>query len=152
VCLMLVCHGVTYRVCADLSAKENVTPRQVSEVTIASHTQRVSHKPGIMSEEMTIYVAAIDATAATIGGGGGGTQQGSEEGKNQSLRKEKRRCTIRRPRCTYPIFVCGHFFTRSTPITLFCTDCRKNRRGPLLVLQRAQCAAVLCIIADVWHA
>ena len=80
-CLMLVCHGVTYRVCADLSAKEKVTPRQVSEVTIASHTQRVRHKPGIMSEEMTIYVAAINATAATIGVGGGGTQQGSEEGK-----------------------------------------------------------------------
>ena len=71
---------------------------------------------GLQYCEITIYVAAIDATAATIGGGGGGTQQGSEEGKNQSLRKEKRRCTIRRPRCTYPIFVCGHFFTRSTPL------------------------------------
>ena len=129
-----------------------MTPRQVSD----SHSQQSHFRihttiPALMSEMVTmISDAANDAT--TIGGGG--AQEGSEKGKEPhsaqgetQVHDPQTRFADTRSRTPFLPLVCGFVY-----LTLFSTDCRTKRRGPLLVLQRAQCASVLCTTASVWHA
>ena len=151
---MVTRHGGTCLVGAELSAVRNVTPRQVSDSQVNNHTSEYNTIPALMSEMVTMISDAANDATTTVGGGG--TQEGSEKGKDQH--SEQRATQVQDPQTRFADtslglhFSCLPLVCGIVYLTLLSTDCRTKRRGPLQVLQRAQCAAVLCTIASAWHA
>jgi hypothetical protein len=104
-------------------------------------------------------MSSDDTNDATTTNGGGGTQPGGSEEAKESHTAQgetqahdpQSRIADTIARSTIFVGLLANFFTFCTD-SHFALNCRTNRRGPLLVLQRAQCAAVLCTIASVWHA
>ena len=137
------------------TASSVTRPVKQSIHTISITLQNKDTIPASMSEMVTVISDAAANDAATTIGGGVAPKRAARRGKNHIFAQgESAGCTIRRHALQILVsdsmfaFVCGLFY-----ITYFALVGRtKSLRGPLLVLQRAQCAAGLCTTANVWHA
>ena len=108
-----------------------------------------------MSEMVTTISDAENDATTTIGGGGIRCEKGKEphdaQGEAQVHNPQTRFAdTLTRLGLHLFLPLCVDLFCFY--ITFFALVGRTKRRGPLLVLQQAQCAAVLCTIESVWHA